>query len=85
MNRLSVLFGLAMVDHLDSKVDLALNAWQVALAASRECLSTGYTDMVISYSTTEPVANTTLLALGLSGWIFSGSGSQLLELTLSAE
>ena len=53
MNRLSVLFGLAMVDHLDSRVESALDAWRAALVASRESLPTGYTDMIISYSTGE--------------------------------
>ncbi|KAI1500926.1 hypothetical protein F5X99DRAFT_384388 [Biscogniauxia marginata] len=53
MNQLSVLIGLAIIDHLNGRVESALGAWNAALAASKQCLPTGYTDVIISYSTSE--------------------------------
>ncbi|KAI1382599.1 uncharacterized protein F4822DRAFT_423434 [Hypoxylon trugodes] len=53
MNHLSVLLGLAMVNHLEGQMDSALGAWQEALAVSQRYLPQGYTDMVICYSTSE--------------------------------
>ncbi|CAJ2505637.1 Uu.00g130310.m01.CDS01 [Anthostomella pinea] len=53
IHHLSTRLGLAMVTHLEGQVEPALDAWQAALAVSKQCLPTGYTDMIISYSTSE--------------------------------
>ena len=53
ISHLSVLLGLAVASHVDGQVDLALKAWQRASAASQAFLSTGYTDMIFAYSTSE--------------------------------
>ncbi|KAI1416947.1 hypothetical protein F5Y13DRAFT_204303 [Hypoxylon sp. FL1857] len=53
MDHLSLLFGLAIVDHMNGNVDSALAAWEMALGTSQEYLDTGYTDLVISYSISE--------------------------------
>lgn len=53
VDRLSVLIGLAIIEHLDGNVDSALRAWQVVSAASQDFLLTGYTDIIFAYSTGE--------------------------------
>ncbi|KAI1382549.1 uncharacterized protein F4822DRAFT_423507 [Hypoxylon trugodes] len=81
MNRLSALFGLALVDHLNGRLDSALSAWHDTLVASHQYLPTGYTDMIISYSTSElegrrgANAQSTILE-GQARTLFSRTGRQ---------
>ncbi|KAI2776417.1 hypothetical protein F4815DRAFT_484673 [Daldinia loculata] len=53
IDHLSILFGLAIVHHMNGRVDSALAAWEKALTTSRAYLNTGYTDMIISCSNSE--------------------------------
>ncbi|RYP58992.1 hypothetical protein DL770_010306 [Monosporascus sp. CRB-9-2] len=53
IDRLSILLGLAVGYHLNGEVDAALDAWAKALSMSKSFLTTGYTDMIISYSVSE--------------------------------
>ncbi|KAI1442409.1 hypothetical protein F5Y02DRAFT_429962 [Annulohypoxylon stygium] len=53
MDYLSMIMGIAIIQHMSSQVQAALKAWKRALATSIEWLSTGYTDLIISYSMNE--------------------------------
>ncbi|KAI6080086.1 hypothetical protein F4821DRAFT_252400, partial [Hypoxylon rubiginosum] len=53
MDYLSILIGLAILQHMRGRVEQAIDAWKTALTASTRWLPTGYTDMIISYSLSE--------------------------------
>lgn len=53
LQHLSILIGIAIVEHLNGRVDVALRAWQTVSATSQAFLMTGYTDMIFAFSTSE--------------------------------
>ncbi|KAI1390830.1 uncharacterized protein F4822DRAFT_164276 [Hypoxylon trugodes] len=53
MDYLSILMGLAAIKHMSGQVSAAITAWTKALSTSTRWLSSGYTDMIISYSLCE--------------------------------